>query len=459
MIKENSSDICIVGAGLVGSLLSILLAQRGLNVRLIERRPDMRAESIAGGRSINMALSDRGLAALQLIGLDEEIMAQCIPMVGRAVHDEGGGEVRLMRYGNEDQWINSVSRGGLNKKLLEVAGRFPNIKMSFNARVTDIDFRSNEIQFKDERTGEKFTEKHDVYFGTDGAFSAVRMAMMKSESFSFAYSQDYIEAGYKELCIPPAEDGSFRLDKNALHIWPRHSFMMIALPNLDGSFTCTLFLEMKGEPGFDKLKTEQDVIAFYQQYFPDALPMMPTLTQDFFTNPTNTLVTVRCAPWNLQNKAVLLGDAAHALVPFYGQGMNAGFEDCTRLMELMDQYGTDWEVIFPEFSRIRKPNGDAVADLALRNFIEMRDGVADKHFILKNKMDKMMGRLYPGEWIPLYSMVTFTHMDYVDALRLGNEHDQWLEELLQRHPEAANMTDEELETLLASNYQWNAFSR
>lgn len=430
----------IVGAGLVGSLLSVILAQRGFRVDVWERRPDMRREEIMGGRSINLALSHRGFRALELIGLADEVRKLCIPMHGRMVHDEEGN-TRFMAYGKEGQFINSVSRGGLNQMMLRKADESEHVNLYFDERCEDVNFAKGEILSHSLKTGKQSREKYDAVFGTDGAFSAARLGLMKTDRFDFTYQQDYLEYGYKELSIPAGPDGEWLIEKNALHIWPRKRFMMIALPNLDGSFTCTLFLDFEGEAAFSRLKTEDDVKAFFNRYFKDALPLMPTLINDFFSNPTSSLVTVRCNPWHYDGKGVLLGDAAHAIVPFYGQGMNAGFEDCTILNQLMDIYGTDWQRIFSEFTRMRKPNGDAVADLALRNFIEMRDLVADPEFILRNKVDKKLGELFPEKWTPLYGMVTFSDTPYAEAMRLGKEHDKTLAKIVSEHPQIA----EELE--------------
>ena len=428
----DNKKYCVVGGGLVGSLLSVMLAQRGWHVDVWERRPDMRSVELQGGRSINLALSYRGFRALETIGLAEEVKKLCIPMVGRAVHDESGN-VRLMPYGKEGQAINSVSRGGLNQMMIRKAGESPNVKLYFDERCEHVDYAKGEIWLNNVETGKTSHEKYDVIFGTDGAFSAARMALMKSDRFDFNYTQDYLEHAYKELSIPPTEDGGWRIEKNALHIWPRKSFMMIALPNLDGSFTCTLFLAFNGEVSFEHLTTKDNVEAFFQKYFPDALPLMPTLVEDFFHNPTSSLVTVRCSPWHYKDKGLLLGDAAHAIVPFYGQGMNAGFEDCSILNGMIDSYGGDWGKIFDTFSRERKPDADAVADLALQNFIEMRDLVADPHFILKNKINKAMSDLFPGRWETQYAMVSFSNTPYSEAQRLGRSNDSVLERIVKEH--------------------------
>lgn len=424
----SDKKYAIVGAGLVGSLLSVILAKRGYNTEVWERRPDMRTSEIVAGRSINLALSNRGLKALELIGLTEEVKELCIPMFGREVHDENG-DTRFMQYGKDGEAINSVSRGGLNEMLLRKADEYANINLHFEQKFEEIHFDRNEIVFRNEK-GDITKRQYDVIFGTDGAFSAVRQSLIKSDRFDFQYTQEYLAHSYKELTMPPAADGGWRIKKNALHIWPRKSFMMIALPNLDGSFTCTLFLAYHGEISFDMLQTKEDVLNFFTQNFPDAVPNMPTLTEDFFANPTPSLATIKCGPWNLGGKCTLLGDAAHPIVPFYGQGMNAGFEDCTVLNSLIDEYHENWDTIFPEFYKQRKPNGDAVADLALMNFIEMRDLVADPKFILKNKIDKKLAALFPDKWNTMYSMVTFSDTPYSEAMKRGKENSIVLEQIV-----------------------------
>jgi kynurenine 3-monooxygenase len=427
----SDQKFCVVGAGLVGSLLSVILAQKGYHVDIYDRRPDLRSTTLIGGRSINLALSDRGFKALQAIGYDEEVKQLCIPMHGRMVHNEDGSS-HFMQYGKTGQYINSVSRGGLNQMLLKKADESPNVQMFFDERCEHADVAKGDIYFKNIETGKETKRHYDVIFGTDGAFSAMRLALMKTDMFDFQYSQDYLDHGYKELSIPAGPNGEWQLEKNALHIWPRKSFMMIALPNLDGSFTCTLFLALKGEVSFEHLNTADDLDRFFDKYFSTAKALMPTLVEDFFHNPTSSLGTVKCYPWHYDGKMTLLGDAAHAIVPFYGQGMNCGFEDCTVLNELMEQYGTDWEKIFNIFTTERKPNADAIGDLAKRNFIEMRDLVADPEFILKNAIDKKMAEYFPKEWVPMYSMVTFSETPYAEAKRVGEAHDVVLERVVKQ---------------------------
>jgi kynurenine 3-monooxygenase len=417
----------VVGAGLVGSLLSIYLANRGAKVNVYERRPDMRKANISAGKSINLALSDRGLKALRGVGIEQDIIDISIPMYGRMVHDVKGN-TNFQPYGKEGQSILSVSRGELNRKLMSLAESHPNVTLHFNQRCTAVDIDAAKATFIDDTSGIETIAHADCIYGTDGAFSAVRARMQFIDRFN--YSQQYLEHGYKELTIPPAEDGGFRMDKNCLHIWPRGNYMLIALPNLDGSFTCTLFFPFEGERSFASLTTPVQVEEFFNEVFPDAVPHMPTLVEDYFANPTSSLVIIRCSPWHYKDKVCLMGDAAHAIVPFYGQGMNAGFEDCSVFEELSKELWDDKSILFARYSAQRKPDGDAIADLALRNFIEMRDLVADTDFLLRKKIEKALNDNHPAEWIPLYSMVTFSHMRYSDALAYGKNHDRIMNEVL-----------------------------
>ena len=431
-------NVIVVGAGLVGSLWAIFLAQKGYKVRVYEKRPDMRAAGFIGGRSINLAMSDRGWKAMEKAGIYEEIHRIAIPMNGRMMHSTKG-TLTYQAYGKEDQAIYSVSRGGLNLKLLELADQFPNVEIFFEEACQSFDTRSNTLTFKNGQTGEISEVAGDLIFGTDGAFSAIRGAMQRLPRFN--YSQYYLPHGYKELTIPPGPGGTHQLEKNALHIWPRGQFMLIALANEDGSFTCTLFLPFEGDESFEKLTDDDAIRSFFQKYFGDAVPLMPDLINDFYSNPTSPLVTVRCSPWAYSNRVLLLGDAAHAIVPFYGQGMNAGFEDCTILHDLMETYGDDWDRIMTLFNGSRINDGNAIADLALRNFIEMRDLVGDQQFLLRKKIEAHLHEQYPEEFIPLYSMVTFTHLPYSLAWDEGQAQDELFEEILALPDVATNYKD------------------
>jgi kynurenine 3-monooxygenase len=420
-----AGSVTILGAGLVGSLLSIILKKRGYEVTIYERRPDMRAAAIGAGRSINLAMSVRGWNALELAGLREEMEQIAIPMYGRYLHQADGSSA-FQQYGKNNEAIYSVSRGELNKKLMTLAEQH-GVRIYFEHRCAKVDIADNIIHLE-KADGSHEELKAELLFGADGAFSALRNSYTQRDRVNASHF--YLEHGYKELSIPPDAAGKLQLEENGLHIWPRRNFMMIALPNTDGTFTCTLFLPFEGEPSFDKLKTEEEVMAFFKEQFPDAVPMMPTLLHDFFHNPTSSLITTHIAPWYYGNKSALLGDAAHAIVPFYGQGMNAGFEDCTVLSRLMDKYGDDWGTILQEYDRSRRPNGDAVAELALNNFVEMRDKVADPKFLERKKIEKELGKRYPGKFISVYEMVSFSHIPYNTALSCIRAQDELLAKIM-----------------------------
>jgi kynurenine 3-monooxygenase len=404
--------ITIVGGGLAGALLSTQLARAGHQVSIYERREDIRSARFVKGRSINLALSARGIHALAETGLAQEVLHQAIPMRGRMIHSERG-KLSFQRYGRDDnEVIHSVSRAGLNQTLLDAASR-AGVALHFHERCIDIDPANASAEFENVESGARTRVEGDFVVGADGAFSAVRNRLQRLDGFS--YSQAYETYGYKELTIPPAEGGGFRLEQHALHIWPRRSFMMIALPNSDGSFTCTLFWPLEGPHGFASLRSESDVLAYFQRWFADAVPLMPTLAQDYLAAPASTLVTIRCWPWSVADKVVLVGDACHAVVPFYGQGMNAAFEDCTVLGERLRSSGGDLRRAFESYERLRKPNVDALADLALENFVEMRDHVASRSFLLWKRLENALHRLFPIWYIPLYTLVTFTRTPYAHA--------------------------------------------
>jgi kynurenine 3-monooxygenase len=404
----------LIGSGLAGGLLAAYLGRRGYEVDLYERRTDPREGNIVGGRSINLAISTRGIHALEQIGIAEEALQHAIPMRGRMIHDRAGG-LHFSPYDvDPKKCINSIGRAALNSTVIEAAQRHSNVRVHFNHKCTGVDIDLPVAHL--ETANGAVTAQGDAVIGVDGAFSAVRQSMQMQIS-GFEYDESYLAHGYKELMIPPAPDGSWRMEKNALHIWPRKSFMMIALPNPDGSFTCTLFWEFEGPRSFAATKTNEDILQFFHDEFPDAVPLMPTLLEDFRQNPTGSLVTIRCAPWFYRDKTCLVGDAAHAVVPFYGQGMNAAFEDCVVLDECLEQFPENLERAFTEYFHRRKENADALADLAIENFIEMRDKTASKTFRAKKKLDHALEAALPGKYLPLYTMVTFTRMPYAKAAK------------------------------------------
>jgi kynurenine 3-monooxygenase len=375
----------------------------------------MRTASMSAGKSINLALSDRGIKALEDVGIMEEIREISIPMHGRFLHNSDGSNA-YQAYGKEGQFINSVSRGALNKKLMDLA-EAQGVKIFFNQQCKTIDWKKNEITFEDQTNAQLLTFNFQLLFGSDGAFSAARLAHQLQHN-RFQYQQYYIDFGYKELTIPAGNNGDFLMEKNALHIWPRGNYMLIALPNTDGSFTCTLFFPFEGATSFASIDTKEKLHIFFKSTFKDAYELMPTLADDFFNNPTSSLVTVKCFPWVRDNRFALIGDAAHAIVPFFGQGMNCGFEDCRVLNTLIDQHNEDWTKILDEYQTLRKPDGDAIAELALNNFIEMRDKVADSKFLLQKKIEAAFSKKHPDKWLPAYSQVTFSpQIRYSDALK------------------------------------------
>lgn len=445
MNTQAATSATVIGAGLVGSLLSIYLAKRGYTVNVYERRADMRAGGAYAGRSINLALSDRGWRGLEGVGIADEIRKIGIPMYGRQIHNLDGSQV-FQPYGKDGQAIWSVSRGGINMRLMDLAEQQPNVKLHFSNRCTGVDLKAGTAQFENEINTATSTTTSDLIFGSDGAFSAARLSMMLSND-RFEYRQFYIDHGYKELTIPAGPDGTFLLEKNALHIWPRKNYMMIALPNPDGSFTCTLFFPFEGEESFAALTTRDEVQTFFERVFPNVVPLMPTLLDDYFANPSASLVTVKCEPWTFNDRLALIGDAAHAIVPFYGQGMNCGFEDCVVLNELIDKHAENWPAIFAEYEALRKPDGDAIADLALANFVEMRDKTADPHFLLQKKIEARFSAKHPDKWIPLYSMVTYSpHIRYSTALREGKRQEAIMQEVMATIPDlAANWDSDEVE--------------
>jgi len=408
------SKFVLIGSGLAGGLLAAYLGRRGYEVELYERRADPREGNIVGGRSINLALSTRGIHALEQLGIADEVLQHAIPMPGRMIHDKSG-ELHFSPYDRDPRnHINSIGRAALNTTVIEAALRYPNVRVFFNHRCTGVDL-SEAVALLETSAG-LVAARGDAILGVDGAFSAVRQSMQKQIP-NFQYDESYLAHGFKELTIPPASDGSWRMEKNALHIWPRKSFMMIALPNPDGSFTCTLFWEFKGPRSFETTTTDDAIRRFFGEEFPDAVPLMPTLLEDFRENPTGSLVTIRCAPWFFHDKVALVGDAAHAVVPFYGQGMNAAFEDCVVLDECLAAFPENRELAYAEYFQRRKENADALADLAVANFIEMRDKTASKIFRAKKKLDHALEAALPGIYVPLYTMVTFTRMPYAAAAR------------------------------------------
>jgi kynurenine 3-monooxygenase len=409
----------IVGSGLAGTLMACYLGRAGQHVDLYEKRPDPRKDGSDRGRSINLALSVRGIHGLREVGVADEVLQSAIAMPGRMIHGHDG-QLHFQPYGKDySHAINSVSRSGLNIALINAAEKLPNVRIFFAHRCTDIDLASSTLRLVHEQ--ETLEVPCETVIGADGAFSAIRARLQRQERFNF--SQDYLAHGYKELAIPPGPNGAFRMEKHALHIWPRQRFMLIALPNQDGSFTCTLFFPYEGEPSFASLQTARDVVSFFEQQFPDAVPLMPSLAEDFFSNPTGPLVTIRCSPWHHDGKVVLLGDACHAVVPFLGQGMNAAFEDCSTLARCLAEE-PDHELAFRAYENARKEHTDTLADLAVYNYVEMRDHTGSRLFLLRKKWEILLHKLFGSWYVPLYTLVSFTRTPYANALRRARKQDR-----------------------------------
>lgn len=444
----------IFGAGLAGTLLAVFLARRGHTIDLFERRADPRHTNAERGRSINLALSTRGIDALSRVGLDREVLDTAIPMRGRMIHPaEDHPALTLLPYSqNPDNHINSVSRLGLNITLLHAAQREPGVTIHFGQRCQGMDLETGSCEVLDIATNQTRLIESRHVIGADGAFSGVRSSMQKRDRFD--YAQSYLPHGYKELTIPPkSAAGGWRIEKHALHIWPRGTYMMIALPNQDGSFTCTLFWPFEGPHSFAALRTDEDVRAFFTQHFPDAIPLIPDLVHDWRHNPTSSLVTVRCWPWHARDRAVLIGDAAHAVVPFYGQGMNASFEDCVELDRCISDSAGDVEAAFAEYGRRRKPNTDALAQLAINNFIEMRDKVNSFTFRRRSALEKALARSMPG-YRDLYERVTFSTEPYAQTLRSVRAQNDHLIELLRDDAPIDAPERRALETTAQSCLPW-----
>ena len=425
-MQRPFGKIALIGSGLTGPLLAISLAQRGVEVEIYERRPDMRRVHVSAGRSINLAISTRGIHALREVGLWESMRSIIVPMRGRMMHSVSG-DLTFQPYGKDEiEVINSISRADLNTALMEAA-EARGVSIRFSERCVGFDLQTGAVRLRNEETGRETTVESDVAIGTDGAASAIRAEMLKLPRFNFA--QQYLDYGYKELTIAAATGGAHRLEPHALHIWPRGSFMLIALPNVDGTFACILFLPFEGSASFASLDSGTKVLDFFEAHFPDAVSLMPHLHENYFGNPTGSMVTIRCSPWHVDGKALLLGDAAHAIVPFFGQGMNCAFEDCTCFLELFDRYGAVWPDLFREFELARKANTDSIADLALENFVEMRDRVADPQFLFQKKVELALQARYPRLFVPKYSMVTFHRIPYSVAQSRGKIQDRLLTEL------------------------------
>ncbi|MBE0420539.1 FAD-dependent monooxygenase [Pseudoalteromonas nigrifaciens] len=427
-MSQKAIKITVVGAGPVGALLTVILARHGYQVDLFESREDSRHNDIYQGKSINIALSDRGWLALESVGIADEVKREAIPMYHRVMHDLEGNLTR-QAYGKGKQAIWSVSRAKINELLVSLAEKEDKVSLHFSCHVIDVDFDQPAITFKTKQ--DKIKHNSDLLFGADGAFSKVRRKMQEIPNKRISYSLDYMPQSYIELTIPPAADGSYQLEKQALHIWPRKDFMLIALPNPDGSFTCTLFMNQKGDISFDALTQRSAVEAFFQRYFSDAINLINNPIDEFISRKTTPLSLVHIDPWVVNNNVSLIGDAAHAMVPFYGQGMNCGFEDCRLLRELVSKHNDNWSEILSQYQTQRKPNCDAIIELAKRNFFEMSELSGNSSFQLCKKIEANFNERYPKLWVPLYTMVTFSpDIPYSEALRIGDIQKEIMAEIM-----------------------------
>ncbi|XP_047527577.1 kynurenine 3-monooxygenase [Vanessa atalanta] len=422
--SKKKLDVVVVGGGLVGSLEAIFLAKRGHRVSLYEYREDLRTTPHVRGRSINLALSVRGRKALKGVGVEDHMVNEHgIPMRARMIHRPDGTTYAIPYDARTNQCIYSVGRNYLNNILLKESENYDNVKKYFNHKLIKSNLRNGSLTFLKTDTNETVDVTADLIIGADGAFSAVRKEMMKQPLFDF--SQQYIEHGYLELCIPASEDGGFQMPPNYLHIWPRGNFMMIALPNQDCSWTVTLFMPFKN---FKDIDTDEKLMIFFQKYFSDSIPLIgeKKLIEDFFGGSPSPLVAVKCRPYNVMDKALIIGDAAHAVVPFYGQGMNAGFEDCYILDELFQKHHDNVADILQDFSDSRWKDAFAISDLAMYNYIEMRDLVTRPSYRLRKAVDDFLFWLLPDFWVPLYNSVTFTTMPYSQCVK----NRQWQNQIL-----------------------------
>ncbi|RZP04561.1 MAG: FAD-dependent monooxygenase [Flavobacteriales bacterium] len=449
-MKSKKEKILIIGAGLCGSLLALRLGQRGFQVTLVEKRADLRKIEQDAGRSINLAFSDRGMKAMKMVGLENEVEKLCLPMIGRMIHDKKSNKFMSLYSGKENKYINSISRPGLNMLLLDSAEKLPNVSLIFNQSCESLDFENSTAVFKEYQTNEYSTYKADLIFGTDGAGSIVRNNMFDDKSIRLSFSIDWLSHSYKELTIPASKNGKFQDDPKALHIWPRGENMLISLPNLDGSFTVTLFLaHQTGKDNFEKLNTAEKVNEYFEREFPDAKALMPNLAKEFFENPTAYLGTVKCYPWNVMGKTLILGDAAHAIVPFYGQGMNASFEDVVVLDKFIEKHEGDWKTTFSEFEKERKIDADAIAELAIDNFHEMKEHVANPLFQEKRKLEVALEDNFPKKYNSKYSLVTFNaDIPYSKAMKIGRAQDKAILNLLEDGKLKDTMSLEEKLTLV-----------
>ncbi|WP_010249655.1 FAD-dependent oxidoreductase [Myroides injenensis] len=436
-----NENIAIIGSGLVGVVLAITLKRLGLNVTVYDKSKDIREVDFKG-RSINLALSNRGWKILKKIGIEEDIKKMAIPMYQRAIH-LNENNITFQPYGINGEAIWAISRGDLNKKLISIAEGL-GVNFQFDTPIWDVDL-DNGILFTADKESDQWSKiKHDMIFGADGAYSRIRSRMQRQSRYE--YQQSYLKLGYKEFVIRADDSGKHRIDANSFHIWPRKDFMFIALANVDGSFTCTLFMPFEGDVSFENITSDKDIITFFEKYFIEVTHLIPDYVTIYKENPVNSLVTMKCFPWVYKDKVALIGDAAHAVVPFYGQGLNAGLEDVFVLSEIIDKNkGTDWGTLLQEYQKERKPNGDAIAELSYRNFKEMSESTADEEFLIRKKIESSFAIKYPDLWLPLYDRVTFSNDSYLSALKLGDFQNGIMDEVMKIEGIYEKWSSEEVE--------------
>lgn len=437
----------IVGAGLVGALLSVYLARKGYKVDIYDRNPDMRDAYNGRGRAINLTLCDRGLKALDEVGVGDTVRRLSVPAYGRFVHSSDGS-VAYQPYGNNNEALYSILRSELSKTLLDFAEKQPNVDFHFNEKCMGLELTPLSLTFENQRTGRTTKQTARLVFGADGAYSAVRTLMQRMHRFN--YSQEFLDQGYKELLVPDSIDAGWAAEKNVLHMWPRGGYMLLGFPNTDGSFTCSLHMPFEGDPSFESLKSDDDIKRFFEETFPDVASHVPNLAESFRAHPANPMICIRCSPWTFQGKVALIGDAAHVLYPYYGQGANAGFEDCAALIECMEKHHDDWASVFKEYEKLRKPNMDAIADMCLEHYIEIRDLLGDPKFLLRKAIERKVNQLYPDRYTPLYTMIAFTCMPYVEALRIERAQSLMIDEIMKIKGIQEKLDSEEADDLLGA---------
>ena len=434
-------NIIIVGAGLAGSYMAYAMGKKGYRVQVFEKRPDPRKSNYGSGRSINLVVSHRGWTALKYAGIEQDIREIVVPAYGRQIHDLEGNE-SYFAYNIEGKAIHSISRSEFNRKLVELAEALPNVTITFDSNCHHVDFNKGIVQMQQGEQSNTYTA--DLIVGADGTGSSVRGALMKQPRFNF--SQEFIDSGYKEVHIPATQDGLPQLNIDALHIWPRQEFMLMGLANMDNGFTGTVFAPFDGEFGLDNLPKGEDGIRYFQKYFKDAIPLIPNLAEQWESNPTSALACIRCNPYHWGTNTMLIGDAAHATVPFYGEGMNGSLEDVRVFLELLDEYGhSNMKKLLEKYTELRVPAGNALVDLSLRNFIEMRDLVADPKFQLRKKIERKVQANNPDKWTPLYTLVKFTNIPYQQAKEEGERQDEIMEKILSIDEIAEKWNSDEVE--------------